>query len=352
MISRPSTDCYLIAKNLVGQYSLPCHHQWQSNMKRILVKPPSSTANRLRGRSQSVVWFSSQTTILLNTYIITSCRYLQLLCSHPTLGRAQTLADFLSPAYVTPDRSHRKGIFAKLAESFSGPSQPAKVPLRDIEEFFQNERDWSTNYSVHLKTTLDAVLTVIHSEKSNRKASGWKVDHVCHSHIGRLRSILVYRNHRPVETSVHGAVDERPFLSSTRDGPHPSSAAFQDGRYLSQYPGTDVGRYRYELHAGSRSIDCLCMFSWLFLPQDLTEDGLQRGLCDFYCIWDLYHQYLANEQLMLNRRTALLVNYENANRNWDKAKAHKRDEVRDDHFSSLLPPRPPPPFQRPVHSRD
>lgn len=30
---------------------------------------------------------------------------------------------------------------------------------------------------------------------------------------------------------------------------------------------------------------------------------------------------------MLNRRTALLINYENANRNWDKAKAHKRDEV-------------------------
>jgi hypothetical protein len=59
----------------------------------------------------------------------------------------------------------------------------------------------------------------------------------------------------------------------------------------------------------------------------LTEDGLQRGLCDFYCIWDLYLQYLANEQLMLNRRTALLINYENCNRNWDKAKAHKRDEV-------------------------
>jgi hypothetical protein len=59
----------------------------------------------------------------------------------------------------------------------------------------------------------------------------------------------------------------------------------------------------------------------------LTEDGLQRGLCDFYCIWDLYLQYLANEQLMLNRRTSLLINYENCNRNWDKAKAHKRDEV-------------------------
>ena len=88
------------------------------------------------------------------------CRYLQLVCSHATLGRAQS-------SYVTPDKSNRKGILAKLAESFSGSSQPAKVPLRDIEEFFQNERDWSTNYSVHLKTTLDAVLAVIHTEKSN-----------------------------------------------------------------------------------------------------------------------------------------------------------------------------------------
>ena len=89
------------------------------------------------------------------------------MCSHATLGRAQSLADFVSPSYVTPDKSNRKGILAKLAESFSGSSQPAKVPLRDIEEFFQNERDWSTNYSVHLKTTLDAVLAVIHTEKSN-----------------------------------------------------------------------------------------------------------------------------------------------------------------------------------------
>ena len=30
---------------------------------------------------------------------------------------------------------------------------------------------------------------------------------------------------------------------------------------------------------------------------------------------------------MLNGRSALLINYENANRNWDKAKAHKKDEV-------------------------
>lgn len=93
-------------------------------------------------------------------------RYLQLVCSHPTLGRSQALTDILSPTYVTPDKTIRKGIFAKLAESFSGSSQPAKVPLRDIEDFFQNERDWSTNYSVQLKMTLDAVLNVVYSEKS------------------------------------------------------------------------------------------------------------------------------------------------------------------------------------------
>lgn len=90
-----------------------------------------------------------------------------MVCSHPTLGRSQVLADVLSPSYITPDKSSRKGIFAKLAESLSGPSQPAKVPLRDIEEFFQNERDWSTNYYFHLKSTLDAVTTVIYTEKSN-----------------------------------------------------------------------------------------------------------------------------------------------------------------------------------------
>lgn len=99
--------------------------------------------------------------------ILFESRYLQLVSSHPTLGRSQALADFLSPTYVLAEKSGRKGIFAKIAESFAGSSQPVKVPHRDIEEFFQNERDWSANYSVHLKTTLNAVLTVIYSEKSN-----------------------------------------------------------------------------------------------------------------------------------------------------------------------------------------
>ena len=59
------------------------------------------------------------------------------------------------------------------------------------------------------------------------------------------------------------------------------------------------------------------------------EDGTQRGLCEFYAIWDLYHQYVLNEQSMLQRRSALLLQYEHSNRNWDKAKAHKKDEVPD-----------------------
>jgi hypothetical protein len=101
-----------------------------------------------------------------------------LVSSHPTLGRSQALADFLSPTYVLAEKSGRKGIFAKIAESFAGSSQPVKVPHRDIEEFFQNERDWSANYSVHLKTTLNAVLTVIYSEKSNTISFNQKLAHV------------------------------------------------------------------------------------------------------------------------------------------------------------------------------
>lgn len=89
------------------------------------------------------------------------------MCCHPILGRSQALADFLAPTYSgIPDKSGRKGLFAKLAESFAGSSQPTKVPMHDIEEFFQNERDWANNYAAQLKTVLNAVLTVIHVEKS------------------------------------------------------------------------------------------------------------------------------------------------------------------------------------------
>lgn len=50
-------------------------------------------------------------------------------------------------------------------------------------------------------------------------------------------------------------------------------------------------------------------------------------MCDFYCIWDLYHQYVTSEQVMLNRRATLLISYEHANRNYDRSKPHKKDEV-------------------------
>ena len=57
------------------------------------------------------------------------------------------------------------------------------------------------------------------------------------------------------------------------------------------------------------------------------EQGSENGFRTWHSIWDLYSQYVASEQAMLNRRTALLVGYENANRNWDKAKNTKKDEV-------------------------
>lgn len=69
------------------------------------------------------------------------------------------------------------------------------------------------------------------------------------------------------------------------------------------------------------------LFYALLAFQDLIEEALQRGMCDFYCIWDLYQQYVTSEQLMLNRRTALLISYEHANRNYDRSKPHKKDEV-------------------------
>lgn len=155
-------------------------------------------------------------------------RYLQMVALHSTLGRSQALADFLSPTYVIAEKTGRKGLFAKLAESFAGSSQPAKVPLRDIEEFFQNERDWSANYSIHLKTTLNAVLTVIHSEK---------------------------KNHWPTETPVHSSFDECPKFVPAGNEPHPSSTPFQNGRFVSQYTGFDGRRtserfMRFLLHLG------------------------------------------------------------------------------------------------------
>merc|ERR1712071_401507 len=90
-----------------------------------------------------------------------------------TLGRSQVLADFLNPSFTTPhDKSNRKGIFAKFAENFESKKAPVN---RDIEEFFQNERDWSSSYSTQLKSVLNSVLAVIYAEK---KITG-QLKHLC-----------------------------------------------------------------------------------------------------------------------------------------------------------------------------
>ena len=104
-------------------------------------------------------------------------RFIQITCAHPSLGRSQVLADFLDPSYSTPhDKSNRKGIFAKFAENFETKKAPVN---RDIEEFFQNERDWSSNYSTQLKLVLNSVLTVIHAEKSNQSTLFIIIDYLC-----------------------------------------------------------------------------------------------------------------------------------------------------------------------------
>jgi len=192
-------------------------------------------------------------------------RFIQIVCAHPSLGRSQVLADFLNPSYTTPhDKSNRKGIFAKFAENFETKKAPVN---RDIEEFFQNERDWSSNYSTQLRLVLNSVLTVIHSEK---KITG-QLKHLC--------TALSMNTPSCEETSL----------------------------------------INHQLHSQMG-------LSFLGI-KDVIDDRMQCGLVDFFCIWDLYQQYLQNEQAMLNGRSALLINYENANRNLDKAKAHKKDEA-------------------------
>ena len=45
------------------------------------------------------------------------------------------------------------------------------------------------------------------------------------------------------------------------------------------------------------------------------------------CCMDLWSRYLDAEREMLQRRTCLLIEYESANRNLDKAKGNRREEV-------------------------
>ena len=108
-----------------------------------------------------------------------------------------------------------------------------------------------------------------------------------------------------------------------RNGFYQSTAAFQNGRFVSQHPGEDAS---FDACRGGKMYR---ISNERLQLKDLMEDGTLRGLCEFYAIWDLYYQYVLSEQSMLQRRSALLLQYEHSNRNWDKAKAHKKDEVRD-----------------------
>ena len=58
------------------------------------------------------------------------------------------------------------------------------------------------------------------------------------------------------------------------------------------------------------------------------------------CCLDLWSRYLDAEREMLQRRTCLLIEYESANRNLDKAKGSRREEVSPFPFPSFPLPAP------------
>ena len=73
------------------------------------------------------------------------------------------MSEFFSPSYTPPqDKQGRWKIFSRLAQTF----ETKKTANRDIEDFFENERQWSNNYLINLKLVLSQVQTVAQCQRS------------------------------------------------------------------------------------------------------------------------------------------------------------------------------------------
>lgn len=191
--------------------------------------------------------------------------WLRLVLEHPMFGHSGLVDPFLTEKNIPPPGKIVKpiGIFKSIQDTFDS----RKFAHKDCDLFFQNERDWSIKVHELMQLSTDAFNSTINARHS-------------------LSQVLA----------------------------HLSAA-------LSVPIGDNTGLNKVALQtnlAFSKALDGY---------REYVEAETINGASTLGATLLLWTRFVESEKEMLKQRTCLLVEYESANRNYDKARGQRRPEV-------------------------
>lgn len=191
--------------------------------------------------------------------------WLRLVLEHPMFGHSGLVDPFLTEKNIPPPGKIVKpiGIFKSIQDTFDS----RKFAHKDCDLFFQNERDWSIKVHELMQQSTDAFNSTISARHS-------------------LSQVLA----------------------------HLSAA-------LSVPIGDNTGLNQVALQtnlAFSKALDGY---------RDYVEADTINGASTLGATLLLWSRFVESEKEMLKQRTCLLVEYESANRNYDKARGQRRPEI-------------------------
>ncbi|XP_026116325.1 sorting nexin-5 isoform X2 [Carassius auratus] len=95
--------------------------------------------------------------------------YLQQVAAHPTLCKCKALDSFLINSESPGKQRGRKGIFNRLSQAVE---EMRKESHKDVDNFFQNERNKNTNLAASSKVATEKLLDVVMTEQKLAVACG------------------------------------------------------------------------------------------------------------------------------------------------------------------------------------
>ncbi|KAK3857804.1 hypothetical protein Pcinc_035961 [Petrolisthes cinctipes] len=191
-------------------------------------------------------------------------KYLELLLSHPVLGKNQRLHDFLTEKEPPPRTKVKRGLMGRLSDTLEARKQ--RWP--DSEEFFQQERDWVARYQPALTNAASALASVT--------AAHLRVGHQLEGVVTALK------------------------LSSCPN------------QHLHQKQFNNMNTIFLECLDGVKGVE--------------DEEGYE-GERVLGSVLGLWQRYVTGEAAMLLHRTCLMVDYQACNRALDKAKPNRKEAV-------------------------
>ncbi|XP_045583083.1 sorting nexin-5 isoform X2 [Procambarus clarkii] len=189
-------------------------------------------------------------------------KYLELLLSHPVLGKNEKLHDFLTTKDAPPRTKVKKGLISRLSDSLD--SRKSSYP--DSEEFFQKERDWVAKYQPAIANASDAFNKIIYAQLR----IGHQLEHI----VTALK--------------------------------------------LSSCPNDVVHNKQFNI-INILFLECMDSI------KSETDDKASKEDIMLGTVQTLWHRYIQAESAMLLDRTCLMVDYQSSNRALDKAKPNRKE---------------------------